>query len=641
MQSLADKREARLQRKKQKLAALVTLTQMKDMEKNNNTDIKDNKISNEKDTHLPDNAVDAEPSPKRLCVQNGTTLTETTNSPHLEKPTFDLSVKQRMTDEEFKQFKKLINERRKHFGAIPKFHLREQGEMASLSVDIDSRLPLFLTDIQHLIMYSQLGPLSSYNPSRWCNLEKFSKIRHTNVFIIENLSLYNYESHQSEYKFLSGNFHDKVEILAPKLYNGDSVQEIATVSLTTTQLRKYIGTHGNMIAAADKCPEVFNFMKNIFPQAENPNKCAKGDGKTEKNKDQFPRTDILLSGWQMVEENFPLPIKGLWERKYRGYVLTKDKYDEVTPTSPMYGMDCEMCKTSTGDLELTRVSIVDESMKTIYDELVKPDNPITDYLTRFSGITAAMMRPVKKRIQDVQEDIRKMLPGDAIIVGQSLNNDFHALKMMHPYVIDTSIIFNLTGNRNRKTKLKTLSMEFLSESIQEGSKGHCSTEDSLASLKLARLKLSKDIYFGDAVMSNIQAQIRQPSELGTASYATSMLKQVTRKEKKAFIAAREELALKYCYFTEKKNTVIDNKRMVVKIATSNDDVVEKIVKRTTTDLLIGHVKMPEVDGVEMAAMADGWVSRIWENTETPALNIVVFAGGQDAGNGVCFINMKT
>jgi len=47
----------------------------------------------------------------------------------------------------------------------------------------------------------------------------------------------------------------------------------------------------------------------------------------------------------------------------------------------VYALDCEMCYTTQG-LELTRVTIIDEDCKVIYETLVKPQNPIIDYNTR-------------------------------------------------------------------------------------------------------------------------------------------------------------------------------------------------------------------------------------------------------------------
>ena len=76
-----------------------------------------------------------------------------------------------------------------------------------------------------------------------------------------------------------------------------------------------------------------------------------------------------------------------------------------------------------------------------------------------------------------------MLPSDAIWIGQSLNGDLSALKMMHPYVIDTSVIYNITGIPGQKTKLKTLSQMFLGEVIQDkGADGHDPKEDAIAAM---------------------------------------------------------------------------------------------------------------------------------------------------------------
>lgn len=66
----------------------------------------------------------------------------------------------------------------------------------------------------------------------------------------------------------------------------------------------------------------------------------------------------------------------------------------------------------------------------MYETLVKPRNRITDYLTQFSGITKELLVDVDVRLEDVQKSIRALLPPDAILVGQSLNFDLIALKVM-------------------------------------------------------------------------------------------------------------------------------------------------------------------------------------------------------------------
>ena len=78
---------------------------------------------------------------------------------------------------------------------------------------------------------------------------------------------------------------------------------------------------------------------------------------------------------------------------------------------------------------LARVAVVDENLKTVYHTFVKPKLRIVDYLTKYSGITKELLLKVKKTAEDVQRDLQKLLPPDAILVGQSLNSDLNALKV--------------------------------------------------------------------------------------------------------------------------------------------------------------------------------------------------------------------
>ncbi len=48
---------------------------------------------------------------------------------------------------------------------------------------------------------------------------------------------------------------------------------------------------------------------------------------------------------------------------------------------------------------------------------------------RYSGITKQLLTSVSTRLEDVQETIQGILPEDAILCGQSLNGDLHALQV--------------------------------------------------------------------------------------------------------------------------------------------------------------------------------------------------------------------
>ena len=63
-----------------------------------------------------------------------------------------------------------------------------------------------------------------------------------------------------------------------------------------------------------------------------------------------------------------------------GIVSTPYTSEPSTERKTVIGIDCEMCLTEQGS-EITRVTLVDFQGNTLYDELVKPENPIVDYLT--------------------------------------------------------------------------------------------------------------------------------------------------------------------------------------------------------------------------------------------------------------------
>ncbi|KAL6066630.1 Exonuclease domain-containing protein [Balamuthia mandrillaris] len=194
---------------------------------------------------------------------------------------------------------------------------------------------------------------------------------------------------------------------------------------------------------------------------------------------------------------------------YEGYVSTKSSRREAasssaTPSGPrLLAIDCEMCLTAKGS-ELTRCSVIDDSHNVLYDELVLPDSPIIDYLTKYSGITAEKLEGVTTRLKDVQEALLSLITPDTVLVGHSLENDLTALKLFHDRIIDTSVLYPHPTEPEMKQSLRFLVQKYLRRNIQQqqlqqtSAVGHDSVEDAIACMELAQLKIIRGTHFGSA-----------------------------------------------------------------------------------------------------------------------------------------------
>ena len=208
------------------------------------------------------------------------------------------------------------------------------------------------------------------------------------------------------------------------------------------------------------------------------------------------RADCLLSAASMERNHYPMPphLQRGPSSESRSYFKLCAEWpanvmdEQAVNSYPMFALDCEMVETREG-LELARVSLVDETLQCIYDRLVKPDNPVLDYKTQYSGITEDTLRNVSTTLADVHADLRYLLTLQCIMVGHSLENDFHALKMFHPYVIDTSCLFLATMNYQCKPKLRFLAKKLLGLDIQTGDDGHSSVQDACTCMKLVLKRL--------------------------------------------------------------------------------------------------------------------------------------------------------
>lgn len=145
---------------------------------------------------------------------------------------------------------------------------------------------------------------------------------------------------------------------------------------------------------------------------------------------------------------------------------------------------------------LARVVLVNASGSVVLDTHVRPSQPVTDYRTEVSGVSARHLVGAPG-LEDVQARVAALLSG-RILVGHALKNDLKALLLSHPrkLVRDTARYPPLmrtrphvggpspAARRGRPAKLKELAASQLGVVIQEGA--HSPVEDARAALALYR-----------------------------------------------------------------------------------------------------------------------------------------------------------
>lgn len=107
--------------------------------------------------------------------------------------------------------------------------------------------------------------------------------------------------------------------------------------------------------------------------------------------------------------------------------------------------------------------------------------------------------------------------------------------------------------------------------IQQSNNGHCSTEDSIASMKLTQLKLANSIDYGDAVLrkqwdmhalriksGNQSISAREMKKYKINKYATSIFNYIAKEQRTATIIGTEQVMNEYSKYFKTSSLNIKN-----------------------------------------------------------------------------------
>lgn len=198
-------------------------------------------------------------------------------------------------------------------------------------------------------------------------------------------------------------------------------------------------------------------------------------------------TDLLMSSDQLVQNGYPQRGEG-WQQTVA--------FEH--PGLTIFGLDCEFCRAESGHV-LTRISLVNFDQQVVFDLLVKPDQEILDYATKYSGITAEILQGVDTTLAQVQKLILETVSCSDILVGHSLESDLGVLKIVHERVVDTLVIFEHVRGPPAKPSLKYLAQKYLNREIQSGERdglGHSLVQDAQTCIDLVKMKISEGMLFG-------------------------------------------------------------------------------------------------------------------------------------------------
>ncbi|KAJ2897759.1 RNA exonuclease 3 [Zalerion maritima] len=206
---------------------------------------------------------------------------------------------------------------------------------------------------------------------------------------------------------------------------------------------------------------------------------------------------LRREGYVLPDDLNKEPRSGKKQAKILKQCLPTPVCDPFSPKRKAVAFDCEMAGVEGGRSEVVSICAVDVfTGEVLTNSLVKPREPILEWRSHINGVTPSIMSiaAARRQVLDGWEAARgelwKHVNEDTVLVGQSLQHDLKALRVVHTKVVDTAIVsveaaFGKGKSIGRRWGLELLCEELLHLRIRQGSGVHNELEDTMAARELA------------------------------------------------------------------------------------------------------------------------------------------------------------
>lgn len=281
-------------------------------------------------------------------------------------------------------------------------------------------------------------------------------------------------------------FHTPVMVLSP----ASKALELRNQCLETLANEKYLETNQSPKA------ELSELLSELHINADsNTNTNADSNENENANTDYAVRPPKIpikskICSIQMNLQDILANEDPEFLLRYEKCRTIPEVFKEVTEE---LAIDCEFIGGERNCSLLGRVSIVNKYGYPVYDVYVEPTQRVTDYRTRYSGISARTLEEARKNgtIRSRNQVINKIhaLFSQSILIGHSVCNDLRVLKIINlvDIAIDTQVLRRFAEDGlSQRPGLKNVIRRYYGIEIQKGRKGHCSVEDARSAMLIYR-----------------------------------------------------------------------------------------------------------------------------------------------------------